>query len=408
MRAIEPLVRRGPTQPSPVAVAPLDERDARLAEGIYRTSVVRWLTIERVINSCLNQPKIEPTLRAILIGGAAQLLFMDQVPAHAAVDVAVDQARAALREGAAKLTNAVLRRVAGSVLERRDTGGWAPANNLIPWRSGAIQLARSSRIKAKDPVRYLSLATSHDRRLVGAWVEAFGPDRAIELLCHSLIDPTTWLNTPAGCEPWRGGGLSTHLAEHADRWVQDPTAAKPVAAAAELKPKLVIDYCAGLGTKTRQLARTFGEARIVATDADTARLAELRRAFSGNERVTVTQLETIGQFRAQADLLLLDVPCSNTGVLARRPEAKYRYAGRRLDSLEQTQRQIVEHAASLLQPHGAIIYSTCSIEHRENRAMAEWACQQLGRTIERDERTLPGGAGDAYHDGGYHALLVGG
>lgn len=407
--AIERLVERGPTQPAALAINALHERDARLAESIYRTAVVRWLTIERVLNSNLNQPKIEPTLRAVLITGAAQLLFMDHVPAHAVVDVAVEQARAAVREGAAKLTNAVLRRVADAVLERRETGGWSPANNLIPWRGGAIQLAKSSLIKAKDPVKYLSLATSHDRRLVKAWVEAFGLDSATSILQHSLHEPVTWLNTPSGFERWQGSGLSAHLADHGDRWVQDPTSAKPVVAAGEMlsgkPPGLIIDYCAGMGTKTRQLARTFPAAHIVATDTDTARLAELSRVFAGHDRVSVTQAETIGAHAGTADLLLLDVPCSNTGVLARRPEAKYRYAPRRLDSLTQTQKQIINTALPLLSPGGVLIYSTCSVEHLENRAIVDWLCESHGMRVDRDETTMPTGDGDAYHDGGYLALI---
>lgn len=403
--AIAKLAQSGPTRPIAVDTARLDERDARLAEAIYRTSVVRWLTIDRVLSTCLSQPKVEPELRAVLIASAAQFLFMDQVPAHAAVDTAVEQARGRLREGAAKLANAVLRRAADMVLERRADGGWEPTNNLVPWRGGAIQLAKSALIKAKDPVRYLTLATSHDRRLVAAWVETFGLDHAIELLRHSLVEPPTWLHTPDGFEVWQGGGLAEAIDASGDRWVQDPTAAQPVKATRGTSVELVVDYCAGLGTKTRQLHAIHPKARIVASDTDARRFAELQRTFAGHTQVSVVKPEAIHRHTGSADLLLLDVPCSNTGVLARRPEAKYRYSPRHLESLESVQQQIVHEALPLLNDKGKLLYSTCSIESRENERVVEWAAERFELTIVRDKLTLPAGAGESYRDGGYYALL---
>ncbi len=403
--AVVKLVRGGPTRPIAVDTAKLDERDARLAESIYRVSVGRWLTIERVLNTCLSQPDVEPELRAVLVVGAAQLLFMDRVPAHAVVDTAVQQARHRLREGAAKMTNAVLRRAADMVLERRADGGWGPANNLVPWRGGAIQLAKAALIKAKDPVRYLSLATSHDRRLVAAWVETFGLDHAIELLGHSHVEPVTYLHGPEGIKPWHGGGLAEKIGSAGDCWVQDPTAARPVKATRGMRFELIVDYCAGLGTKTRQLAQAHPKSRIVASDTDAPRFAELRRTFADHAMVSVVEPEALSPHTGRADLLLLDVPCSNTGVLARRPEARYRYTPRHLDSLERLQRRIIAESLPLLSKRGKLLYSTCSIEPRENERMVEWAAEAFELTIERDKLTLPAGEADAYRDGGYYAIL---
>ena len=140
-----------PIRPAEIDGSALEARDRALAEAIYRTTMQRWLTTNWVVDRFLAKPKIESMLRAILAGAATQLLFMDQ-PDHAVVDTAVEQARRFVREGASKLTNAVLRRVAEIVVDRRTDGGWQPANNLIPWGGGAIQLSRQALLDRKSVV----------------------------------------------------------------------------------------------------------------------------------------------------------------------------------------------------------------------------------------------------------------
>src|SRR5262249_2746188 len=115
------------------------------------------------------------------------------------------------------------------------------------------------------------------------------------------------------------------LDSRCDLWVQDPASSRAIASVAHLRPSLVIDFCAGQGTKTRQLAATFPEVQIIATDTDAARYETLRTTFRHAARVRVVRPETLlSEFAGRADLILLDVPCSNTGVLARRVEARYR------------------------------------------------------------------------------------
>ncbi len=103
------------------------------------------------------------------------------------------------------------------------------------------------------------------------------------------------------------------------------------------------------------------------------------------------------------------MPCTNTGVLARRPEAKYRWSPAQVRELAQMQRSIIADSIRLLKPGGAILYSTCSIEDEENRAITEWACRDGAFRPER-ERTqeplsTPGGAPTAHRDGSYSVLL---
>jgi len=205
--------------------------------------------------------------------------------------------------------------------------------------------------------------------------------------------------------------LTQLLEQNPNAIVQDPASAAPAMAAAQLRPapRTIIDACAGRGTKTRQLALLHPEAHIIATDIDTSRLAALQRQFAGHPRVEVVPHSDIRRFDGQADVLLLDVPCSNTGVLARRVEAKYRFNPTSLKKLIDVQRQIIADSLPLLASRGRLLYSTCSIDPEENEAQPAWAKSWHGLAIERSETLLPSGApGDdaaSYHDGSFFALL---
>jgi 16S rRNA (cytosine967-C5)-methyltransferase len=198
-----------------------------------------------------------------------------------------------------------------------------------------------------------------------------------------------------------------------------------VAAAAHLEPEVVLDLCAGQGTKTRQLAATFPGARVVATDVDRARFATLERVFreygagdgagggAGGGRVEVlAPAEVMERYRGKADLVLLDVPCSNTGVLARRAEARYRCGPEQMKRLVDVQRQIVADAIPLLREsaRGRILYSTCSVEPEENNLQVAWAAKWHRFRVEKQELLLPagrpGGPASGYHDGSFFTLMA--
>jgi len=390
-------------------VGGLSAADARLALAITRTTLQRWLTLRHLLDRFLKQKlaKLEPRLAAVLLTGGAQLVFMDRLPVYAVVDESVRLARSMVRPGAAGMVNAVLRRLghlAGSVMP--DTP-WTPAANRLPLEAGCIALAEDALPPPADEAAYLSVATSHPRRLVGDWLERFGREQAIALLTHSLKTPPTFV-FEGGAEAatrWEGTHeeLAAWLAADPARRVQDPTAAMAVRAARGLTPTRVLDRCAGRGTKTRQLATQFPGAQIVATDPHTERAQDLHALSEAFANVRVADAEVLdGQ---SFDLVLLDVPCSNTGVLARRPEARYRYSPRSLASVAALQRRIIEQALPRVAPGGAVLYSTCAIEPVENQKQAKAIERLGGGHIETQRLVLPAGTGDAYHDGGYHALI---
>jgi 16S rRNA (cytosine967-C5)-methyltransferase len=130
----------------------------------------------------------------------------------------------------------------------------------------------------------------------------------------------------------------------------------------------VLDYCAAPGGKATHLAQLVGpEGHVTAWDKDPERL---EKVAENAERLGLEHLRCAAPEGAY-DAVLADVPCSNTGVLARRPEARWRIKERHLPGLAERQLKILKDAAAWLRPGGALVYSTCSLEADENRGVVD-------------------------------------
>ena len=413
--------------PSHLDTAGLDPADAALATAIHRTVLQRWLTLEHLLAPLVKPSlaRIEPALRAVLLTGSAQLLFMDRVPAYAVVNDGAELARAMVRPKAAGLVNAVLRRVAELPAGREPDSDWHPAGDVLPLDAGVLRLAQP---RLPDPAdrmdKHLAIATSHPPRLVRRWLGRYEADVVSGIARQSIRTPAIFVAVEPGFDladdptqsairnqqseithlHWHAdhASLTRFLAAHPLRRVQDPASTASVAAARELPVTTILDYCAGQGTKTRQLAAEHPDATIYATDPDPARRAELHALA---ERLPIHVLEPGEHPPEPVDLLLLDVPCSNTGVLARRPEARYRFGDRSLGELVALQRRIVAEALPRLKRGGHLLYATCSIEPEENEDQARHVLQHHGGRLITERQMLPDGAGAGYHDGSYHALV---
>ncbi len=416
----------------PLDTGSLSALDAAFAHAVYSAAVRRWLTLACVLGHCL-RPRfadLEPRLQAVLLAGSAQLLLLDRVPAHAAINHAVEWAKQRVRPGAGAMANAVLRKLAalqGPNPPRRER--WTGRRDEIPLADGSA-LAFTRDVLPEPELPRLAAATSTPVPLLGAWSRDVAPTEVQRLALHGLAEPPIILNTahasvplpPTSLRPHEAPGhhvftgsfteLTSLLSARSDVWVQDPASALAVAGVADLRPALVLDLCAGQGTKTRQLAAVFPEAKIVATDVDAARLATLRDVFKGHPRVLAVEPGEIREFKGRADLVLLDVPCSNTGVLARRPEAKYRYSPEHTSSLVALQQGILADALPCLSRESgtsAILYSTCSLEADENEAQTGWVKAHHGLRPGRENRRAPGGGPgqdpEHYTDGSYSVVL---
>jgi 16S rRNA (cytosine967-C5)-methyltransferase len=414
--------------------ATLSDLDRAFAHAIVDAATRNWLALRFLIARCTTQAfdDLEPRLRGLLMAGAAQIILLDRVPLHAAINHAAEWAKRVIRPGAAGLANAVLRKVAAfrPADEARKRERFSGGRDELPSADGsAIVLAQT--ILPEDELERLSIASSHPRPLLDAWLKRWPLDEARRLALHNMVDPPTILHTAplgshfpasAAATPHdapghhvfsrRGSDLATLLHDRTDLWVQDPASSLAIERIADLKPRIILDLCAGQGTKTRQLAATFPNVEIAATDIDQDRFETLAKTFKGSSQVSAIPRKQIAErYHGKADLILLDVPCSNSGVFARRPEAKYRFNAETLKSLVSVQKQIIADSILLLReiPRGKILYTTCSLEPEENAQQAAWADRwhRLGISREHSQlpRGLPGESPSAYSDGSFSALL---
>lgn len=314
--------------------------------------------------------KVPARLQDLLRLGAYQMVALDRVPSHAAVDTSVSLAREAGGARAAGFVNAVLRRLGTTSEVEGGTGD------------------------GSDPGA-LADRHSHPRWLVARWVDQFGVEETRRLLEWNDRRPRIVLQSAreelTGLERrWRAAGIAVESAPFGaglltDRrlpeelpgfaeggfMVQDAGHAL-VARYAGLPPgATVYDAAASPGGKTVALGR---EAKVVvAGDINrlrASRLAQnLRRAGGGREQVIVADarrppLRPLGA-------VLLDAPCLGTGSLARHPDARARLRPEALERLTALQAELLEGAAQVVAPGGLLIYSTCSLEPEENASQVQ-------------------------------------
>lgn len=421
----------------------LDPRDAGLAREMVAGCVRRRLTLDCLIDAHLRRAPatLDAELREILRLTVYQCLWLDRVPNRAAVNEAVKLARAITGDGPAGMVNAVMRALLDCVSDAPPTDE-TPPTAIIP-----IDTDRDvamTRPYLPDPLsdraEYLAMATSHPVPLVQRWIRRHGLASA-EVICRYGADrPHQWLRvnllrgTAAGLiDRLRNEGASVEPHDDvAVRYVagpvpislpsftsglfqpQDLTAISAVRTLAPGPGEVVVDYCAGVGTKTAAIAEFAGDhATVVATDREVTRLEAARRdldrlGISSVRTVPLDQLTNVIQETGPPDAILVDVPCSNSGVLARRPDARYRVDATRLKSLGAKQRAILSRTAEIAGDQTRIVYSTCSLEPEENEGQVERFCEEHpGWHVTERWLTLPtpAAAGRVPCDGGFCAVL---
>jgi 16S rRNA (cytosine967-C5)-methyltransferase len=396
------------------AEAPADPRDRALAEQIITGTIKNLLLLQHLIEHYARRrlSRIDGLLQKILAIGIYQLRFLTRVPASAAVDEAVKQARRVGRAKGSGLVNAVLR-------------------NAV--RADDVHLPDVR----QDPARYAQVVLSHPPELFDRLVAAFGPDRAIDLCRHNNVRPPTIVRLIRGADPrllevrdlsvvnheqpgmfvvcGAGRDILARWAQQGIAQAQDPTAAG-VADLMELSEHhRVLDRCAGLGTKTMQIAEIVrAGGQIIAMEPNAVRAEKLlklgrRRGIATLSVHRAAWMQQIARVPEQGfDRVLVDAPCSNSGVLARRAEARYAQSSDALRSLVDLQRRILDDTAGATAPGGLLVYSTCSIWEEENQQVID---QFLGShpdyRKQMDRLTLPSTGDDdrSYRDGGYVAAL---
>lgn len=420
MRRIRPIYRRFPQFDfAPLLTDGLDKRDAALARAIDHAVFRRWITLTTVIDAATerNVRKLDGSVGAALLVGAAQLLLFDRIPDHAIINASVEWTkRESDNKRAAGFVNAVLRkltRLRGELIETFDA---ANANHFL--RPDGTAYEMSEPIFTDD----IASATGFEEKVFARLQSQVGLEHANELAVNAIVEAPTVCSLPSGVSMPTGVkqhidphcflmphdvDVAEFLSEHPDVRIQDSTSTKALSLCTLLRPLRILDVCAGKGTKTKQLRSMFPDAFIAATEPNDMRRQTLMEVASEHD-VTVYTEDTAGPTEP-FDLVVVDAPCSNSGVFARRPEAKYRYKEKTIDSLVQLQRDILKESCDVLSQQGHLLYATCSIDREENENQMKWLAEK--RHLHLVNRTLvmpngmPGTLKTEWHDGGFAALL---
>lgn len=350
-----------------------DERDQGLLRALVM-GTLRWLRrIDHVLEAASNRgfDRIEPALLAPLRVAAYQLLFLDRVPAHAAVNEAVEQARQLTHRGGASFVNAVLRRIARDP----DPGSW-PVREADPARRLAVELSHPDFLVARWLERFGPVAT---RRLLAAnnrpkplQLLAFREAGGRELLAESLIDEGLEVEPSSlsvlGLTVRRGDPMETEAFSGGRFYVQDEAAQ----AAAWVPPprpgESIFDAAAAPGGKSFALLAWEPGVRLTAGDVDPARLLRLRENLGRLGRAMPLVAADAGApaLAASFDRVVVDLPCTGTGTLRRHPELKWRISEEEVGRLSAQALRMLSGAASLVGPGGLLVAITCSLEREEN------------------------------------------
>ena len=421
----------------------LSPRDRAFAFDLL-AGVMRWrATLDAVIQFPLRQPldTLDHPVRVVLWLGAYQLLFQSGTTDYAAVDTTVELAKKHPSTARASgLVNAVLRGITRLKPTRGPRTGMLARNRFSLDFETDVTFAADVFPTLDRPDPHLAAVRSHPAVYVRHLRELFGEKQAGELLLRNNVRPVVTLRVDAdSLDVPASAGLVAHaeaerflvaaegwngvIEELVQRGVvspQDPTSALPVRTLAQLvaekkvrEPATILDLCAGLGTKSIQLARTFPAAQITATDVDTQKTDRLRvRATQlGITNLAVVPIaEVAGK---QFDAVLLDVPCSNTGVMAKRVQSRWRWPallGEGMVALHKLQTDLLAQGIAQAAPDGAVVYATCSIDVAENEQRVATVKEGSTRRIDivAQHTTLPSltNSATATNDGGHYTIMT--
>jgi 16S rRNA (cytosine967-C5)-methyltransferase len=306
--------------------------------------------------------RMDTAVRIALRMGIYQLRHLDRVPPHAILNESVELVKMARKTSAGGLVNAVLRRV---------------PRGRIEW-----------------PDR--SVALSMPQWLLGRWDDQFGAGAGERIATAFLEPPETFIrNPPAGSslelEPTEvPGAFRVISGDITGQRIQD-IGSQSVVPLLELKEgQTFLDVCSAPGNKTAQALEAG--VRAIACDVHHHRL----QTVSGCPRVVLDATEEL-PFRGRFDRILVDAPCSGTGTLGRNPEIRWKLRPRDIDELHEKQVRILRNALKALSNDGRLVYSTCSLEKRENEDVVEKVAVEMGAAIVEMRYRIPGrDAGDGF------------
>ncbi len=418
-----------------IARAGLGSQDRRLAREMVSGIVRRQATLDALVTPHIRRARenVEDPLWRLLQMGVYELAFLAGIPPRASVNETTELARFLNRPRWTGFLNGTLRSISQSLLEETTD---SPAADAFPVEAGRY---RKSRVPCfpdpqTDPEGYFAAAFSFPSWLVERWEARHSFEELVEWGFWFNAPPPLVLrvnplkttraeilerfreqNIPADAGPLPNAirlpesRNVAELAGFAEGWfsVQDLTAMKAVELLNPRPGETVWDVCAAPGTKTGAIAEHMqNQGRVVATDIHARRLARIEdnKQRLGLDIIDVEAISPDGEILPAGpfDAALVDVPCSNTGVLGKRVEARWRLRPADLAELPGIQRRLLDAGADRIRPGGRLVYSTCSIEPEENENVVEsFLKERTAWQLVEQHTHWPGKPAD----GGFAALL---
>jgi 16S rRNA (cytosine967-C5)-methyltransferase len=407
-----------------------------LVFGVLKNRALIDLVIEKICGVRIqNIPN--KVLNVIRIG-VYEFVFCPQAKQYVIVCEAVENAKQIANTKSAGFVNAILRQVQKHITNYQLPAGQSSPQKFIPQTHDTgcefdIEILPDP---DQSPCEYLSVVFSLPAWLVQSWLDEYGKDKTKEICFAGNRRPSVYLRpnpvkTTASdlSEKLRAAEVENEIEPQSQMikltspkaitslpgfddglFVVQDLAASQVVRSLNPKPEWrILDLCAAPGTKTTQLAEaTGGKTQITATDIDSNRLKmvdeNITRLGLSNSITTVEYSDVDKQ--DSFDCVLIDAPCSNTGVLARRPEVRHRITENDINTLAQTQMLLLTRAAGLLKPKGVICYSTCSIQPQENGQLVRAFIKENPRFKIGSENLILPSADKFDRDGSYSAVII--
>ena len=371
------VVRWLATKDFPVTLLP-EGADRAFVQDLVYIVIRRLRPLRKVLGALVTKwPKGE--LEALLYVGAAQVLYMDEVPDFAAVNETVEAAKQCDNKSVAKVVNAVLR-------------------NLIRRREEFEQMIAAAPLEERE---------SFPTALVRRWTARFGAENAAKLCAWHNEPAETFLARKDGSfVALERGKKVTEVPGFAEGGfiVQDPGTALAVELVDAKPGDEILDACAAPGGKTIQLA--WRGAKVTACEVNPKRRRKLEENLK-RVGVEVEVADALDSCRLQSiafGKVLVDAPCSNTGVLRRRPDARWNWSVEKLEALVKLQAEILDQVEPLVAPGGTLVYSTCSNEPEENLEQVNaFLVRHPDFKLDVTRESVPFESG---HDGAFAARFV--
>lgn len=343
--------------------------------GLVTTLVLgtlRWqMKLDSRIRGLLARPEagLAPAVETALRLGAFQLLYLDRVPTHAAIDESVELTKQAGETFASGMVNAVLRKLARSPRAAADSELIAEEFAHPGW-----MVERWERFYGRETARGIC---AFDQEPAGICVRLAHPD-AEQVLIEGGVELAAGEFLTAARRVVRGDVVRSEAFRRG--WVRIQDEGSQLVAELAGRGANILDTCAAPGGKTAILAARNADAAILAVDVSRRRLNLMRRNFpEGRIRFAVEDAASV-ELAAEYDLILCDVPCTGTGTMGRNPEIRFRVNEKEIARQHERQVRILSRALEGLAPGGRLLYSTCSLEPEENEAVVA-ACSRRGFEI---------------------------